>query len=474
MRNLRTQLPVAAVALVAALAVWAALATVRQLAGAFSLALYLLASLAFFVDLVDLLVRLAIHRRQMAAGGRRPTWRLLASPTSVPLREAHLTPRQKRLHVKPWALVVSVYDAEDEIDDFLDRMEPFLDRLWAVDDASTDATRLRLLDAGVRCLAGEVNRKKPGALRALLATLPPDVATVVVLDPDVRIRDGGDPRGELETVLFDFQATGMAAVSPRMAVREDGFLARFQGLEYAICCSFGRRTMGPDGTNSGVSIYRRDALATALAAHSLSVYAEDFENSLILLAAGEEIYYDERLVFETDAKRTWRGWLSQRVGWSYGFLKVYKERLGELRRIGRRRFMAAYHYLVYSGGVGLLLHPLRLAMAAVLAVSFANGCDELLGLGALPDNAFTQPGYFLAAYLKYAALVLLLLAVAVPRGERRWLLAAVPFYLFYQLAHVVAQSLGFANWISLRVAGRRVYRDHYQDEESLRRQLREA
>lgn len=471
MSHLRAQLPVAAIGVVAVLATLAVLATVRGIAPAFSLAVYLLAGFVFFVDLLDFLIRLACHRRRLAA----PGWRVLAPPASVPLEDGGLTPRQKRLHLKPYALLLSVYNAEDDVDDLLERLAPFRDRLWMIDDASTDSTRLRLLDAGIPCLAGSPNRKKPGALRELLARLPAEIETVVILDPDTTVRNGDrNPRVDLETVLFDFQRSGMAALCPRVAVREDGHLARFQGLEYAISCCFGRKTLGDFSTNAGLSIYRRDALERTLERHSLSVYAEDFENSLILLGAGEGIYYDDRLVLETEAKRTWKGWCSQRVGWSFGVLSVYLRRLGEIRRVGRRGWMAAYHYMLYIGILYLLLHPVRVASVLVLAASFVNGLDELLGLGAVPDHPLTEPAYFLGIYLKYTVLGLVLLAVAVPREDRRRLLPAVPFYLFYQIVHIAVQTVGFGNWLSLRLAGRRIFRDHYQDEQSLRRQFREA
>src|SRR5438874_8744599 len=61
----------------------------------------------------------------------------------------------------------------------------------------------------------------------------------------------------------------------------------------------GRRSLADYGVTSGVSIYRRDALEWALEQHSMSIYAEDLENTVVLLHAGERIYYDGRLVVST-------------------------------------------------------------------------------------------------------------------------------------------------------------------------------
>ncbi len=66
-------------------------------------------------------------------------------------------------------------------------LAPFKDVVWLIDDGSSDRTLLRLRREGWRCLRGGFNRNKPGALRYLLKTLPPEIQTVVVTDPDVRL-----------------------------------------------------------------------------------------------------------------------------------------------------------------------------------------------------------------------------------------------------------------------------------------------
>ena len=203
---------------------------------------------------------------------------------------------------------------------------------------------------------------------------------------------------------------------------------------------------------------------------SLSVYAEDFENSMILLGAGERIYYDARFVVTTQAPDSLRGWFSQRVGWAFGLIKVYSERFTDVRRVARRDLSAAYQFLAYTGVSCLALQPLKIGALLLLSLSLAKGFDGLLGLSWIPDWTAADPVYFAAAYTKYTLLALVALGFSVPRGERTHVLPVLPLYFFYALMQIVPNAVGSANWLSLRLWGRRVFADHYQDDASLRRQ----
>jgi cellulose synthase/poly-beta-1,6-N-acetylglucosamine synthase-like glycosyltransferase len=143
-----------------------------------------------------------------------------------------------------------------------------------------------------------------------------------------------------------------------------------------------------------VSFYRRSALARALDEHSLSVYAEDFENALILLSHGEHIYYDGRLVVSTEGPGSLQRWFSQRVGWYHGLIKVYSERFSEVLRISRRSPFAAYNYLIYIGGLALAIHLVKIVSAALLLLSFLGGLDALLLNDFVPQGTLGNPEYF--------------------------------------------------------------------------------
>src|SRR5437763_1758214 len=365
----------------------------------FSYLLYALANLIVFTDSIDFGVRLYVHRRHTAVSSdlSRGAVRHLSIDLPAAQRKGS-GPGTGRTAVRPWAIIASVFNLGDEVDEFMERLAPYREHIWLISDGSTDNTAKRLQLAGWRCLDEEVNRHKPGALRHLLATLPPRVETVMVIDPDVRIcgRHEGSVV-DLERAIADLQQSGAAAACPRIAIERDGFLARFQALEYTLCFMVGRRSLADYGVTSGVSIYRRDALEWALAQHSMSIYAEDLENTVILLHAGERIYYDGRLVVSTHGPHTVRRWYSQRVGWYYGFLRLYTQRTRELLRIGRRAPFAMYNFIGYMGVLGLGLHVLRIASAALLLVSAAAIFDSLFALGLLQTGRAINPVSFAGA-----------------------------------------------------------------------------
>lgn len=449
-----------------ALAGIAILVASRAVANSFNLTVYLIANVIVFIDFLDFSLRLYFRRI-----GRRtdPSGALETASSAQGVRGPGAQPQ--RLPLRPYALVASVHNLGDRVDTFLEAMEPYRDHLWVIDDASTDATPIRIRQAGCRCLAETDNRKKPGAIRRLVASLPAGIETVMVLDPDVVVRESRIPEfSALETIIADFQRSGMAALCPRISIKEDGLLGRLQSLEYAMAFVLGRSSLADQSITSGIAIYRRSALAALYERHSLSVYGEDLENAVILMGAGERIYYDGRLVIETDGVSDWRHWFSQRVGWSYGLIKVYLEHFPEIWRGSRRRFITGYQYLVYLGGFGLVFQPLKIVAVVLLALSFANGLGSLFGFALFADWAIADPIYFAAVYAKYLLLCVVAFWVVTPRGERLYVLPIVPLYFFYALLQVLPTSIGYANWISMRAGGRRFFKDHYQDEASLQRQ----
>lgn len=424
----------------------------------FSLTLYLVASVVVFLDLIDFLARMYWRRTQSRLAHRRAP----ALPTSIPLNVGRFNPYQRKLHLQPYALAISVYNLGDGVGAFVEAMAPHRARLYVIDDASTDNTAYHLENAGLQVIRGGANRHKPGAIRELLRHLPRNVATILIMDPDCRVLElVKSDISTLESVIFDFQRTGHAALCPRILVRGSGWLTWFQKLEYALTFGVGRKSLGDASITSGVAIYRRDALETMLTEHSLSIYAEDLENALRLLARGEHIYYDERLVIDTEVKERVSDLFSQRVGWSFGLAKVYAQNWSALRRILCESPMRFYQYGVYLGLFGIAFHPLKLLALIPLGASAANGVDWLLGTHAIPDTDLTCVWYFPLVYLKYTALVALMIAITVPRGERLQHARVSLAYLFYAVAQLAPMTVGFLNWIFVRLVGRRLYRDHF-------------
>jgi len=446
-------------AVCALLTLWIVLAAANVQAASVSLLIYGLANLIVYTDALDLLLRLHVRRRHTAtasapADNRNVSIDLVGSlPGGI----------RRMVPLRPYAIVASVFNLGDRLDEFTEAFAPYRDRVWLISDGSTDSTVTRLVQDGWRCFDDGVNRRKPAALRVLLERLPPHIETVMVIDPDIRIRAAaGGSSADLERVIGDFQQSGAAAVCPRVMIEPDGFLARFQAFEYALAFRIGRESLADYSITSGVSIYRRDALWRALREHSLSVYAEDLENALILLSQGERIYYDGRLVVSTEGPGTLGRWFSQRVGWYHGLLKVYTERLGAIWRISKRTPFAGYHFVIYIGGLSLVLHLVKILSALLLLLSLIGGFDSLFLAHLLPRNTLTSPSYFIGAVGSYLALGVIALFTVVPKAERAYIAPIVPLYLLYALTHLLPMTIGFSNFIAVRLWGRRLYKDHYE------------
>jgi hypothetical protein len=150
-------------------------------------------------------------------------------------------------------------------------------------------------------------------------------------------------------------------------------------------------------------------------------------------------------------------------------IKIYVEHFDEIWSVGTKRIIVGYQFLVYLGVFSLALQPLKIVGFVLLMLSILGGLGSFFGFEGVPDLAAADPIYFLAAYAKYLFLSLVAFCIVVPRDQRLHVLPIVPLYFFYALLHIVPVSVGYANWLSLRLGGRRLFKDHYQDEDSLAR-----
>jgi cellulose synthase/poly-beta-1,6-N-acetylglucosamine synthase-like glycosyltransferase len=463
MKLLRTWSVLPPLAVCGLLAGWIVLSVASARAVGFSIFVLAVANLIVYTDALDFALRLYMRRRHtVAAGGiaeRDQNGHLSINLAAI------LPPDARRLvPASPYAIIASVFNLEDRLEEFMEAFGSYRDRVWLISDGSTDNTVLRLRQAGWRCFDDGVNRRKPAALRRLLEYLPRHIETVMVIDPDIRIRGLNDGSTiDLDQFVSDFQQSGAAAACPRIMIEPDGFLARFQAFEYALAFRVGRESLSDFSITSGVSFYRRSALARALSEHSLSIYAEDFENAMILLSHGERIYYDGRLVVSTEGPGSLHGWFSQRVGWYHGLVKVYIERFSDVLRISRRSPFAAYHYLVYIGVLSLAIHLVKIVSAVLLLLSLLGGIDVLLLDDFVPRATLGNPEYFTAAISSYLALGVIALFTCVPKAERTYTAPIVPLYLCYAITHIVPMTVGFGNFFALKLFRRRIYQDHYEN-----------
>jgi hypothetical protein len=445
------------------LAAWLAWSLVLDDGAGLAGAIYLLLNFIVYSDAADFAIRRFVHRRRVSA--RAAPARDAYANVSIDLSTLEGGVRAGGDWARPYAIVASVYNLAADIDGFVSAFAPYREHVWLISDGSVDGTVPLLRQAGFRCMDDGINRRKPAALQRLLATLPPAIETVMVVDPDVRIR----PRGQgsavpLDRVICDFQRSGAGAMAPRIMIEPDGFLGRFQAYEYALSCNVGRLSLGTIGVTSGVAVYRRRALERVLERHSLSVYAEDLENAVLLLEDGESVYYDGRLVISTAGIESWRRWFSQRVGWYCGLLKVYSERWPAIWAVARRSPFAMYNFVGYLGLLTFGFHVARIAGVVLLALATGDALADIFGADSPLHLALASPVALAIAVASYLALGLVALVTVVPRAERGYVAPIVPLYLFYALAHVAPMTVGFANWISLRYRGRRFYRDHYEQD----------
>lgn len=419
------------------------------------MALYLVATSLLTCELFDISVRYWVGSAAAAAWQPREVAAETSRPAAAAARLDEVT--------RPFALIMSVRNFKAKARRVLKPLAPYKAQLWIIDDGSDDDTAAYLEFLGWRCLKGDTNRKKPGAIKALLERLPAEIRTVLVLDPDCEpLNSGRFGVSDLEHVVRKFQRSGAAACCPRVRVHEEGGFTSFQLLEVELAFLLGRKSLSPHCITAGASLYDREALERALHEHSLSVYAEDLENTLIILEHGLPILYEDELVLVTTGKRTISGWFSQRVGWSFGLIRVFSQRWRSVLAVARLSPWCSYNFVVYLGVLGIASFPVKVAGTFLFTAGLANACDTLLGLNLVPDNAATDPRYFAATYAPYAMLCACFYAYARPAMRLSTALTAVVFYPFYAVAHTLAMAVGYLNWLGYRTMGRRFYRDHYE------------
>ena len=167
MKILRSWSVLAPLAVCALLAGWIVLSVANARSVGFSIFLFAVANLIVYTDAIDFALRLYMRRRHTAAAGGISEGTQFGN---VSINLAAILPPDARRVVpaSPFAIIASVYNLEEQFDEFTHAFGAYRDRIWLISDGSTDNTVLRLRLAGWRCFDDGVNRRKPGAIRRLL------------------------------------------------------------------------------------------------------------------------------------------------------------------------------------------------------------------------------------------------------------------------------------------------------------------
>lgn len=408
-------------------------------------------------DLIDLLVKVLLRRKVSHIEQNKH-----ASPASVKMENGKAV-----RYSKPYKVLVSVRNIEGEFDVFKQNLGYFgYENMLVIDDLSTDHTVALLQKEHIPFITNELNLQKPASISRGLKHLPPEVQTVVVIDPDARLLNLNPAEfqktvSDFNEVLADFENSEYDACAVRVLVECGSFIEKLQNFEYKITMGVSKKSLRHFAALSGaIAFYKRDCLEAVLEEHSKSVYGEDYETSLRLHSVCGKAYYDGRLTVLTRQRTTLKELTKQRMGWDLSLLKNHVQLFKKLNKMPRS-FLYFYQYVLYNTVYLILFHPVRILSGLIVCFSFINLLDNVSGLHMMPEHVLNSTYLFAAFYcfsLLYAGLALL---ASERRRRRRYILLmfVYPFYGLY-LA-VVPKTLGYLNYLSLVIFRRKIIEDGY-------------
>lgn len=413
------------------------------------------------IDSLDFLMRMIFRGRLGKKGtGVWPT--SLRSIPAFPFEDKEL------FFLKPYKVLVAVHNIADNFREFAENLKPFgYDHVLVIDDASTDGTLELLKQEGIPFFKNGANAQKPASILHGLQSLSPEIETIVVIDPDAKVlnlnpREFGKKISDFIEVLSDFQVSGYDACAVRVLSQGNSFLERLQNFEYKISMGLARKSLNRFCLVSGAfAFFKRTTLQRVLQEHSKSVYGEDYETSLRILAGGGKIYYDGRITVLTQQRTTLWELTKQRMAWDFSLLKIHAQNPKKLFSLPKK-FYPIYQFFVYNTLLAILLHPLRILSIGVLGVSLLNIPDTFLRTQFIPDTMITQPMFFVYYYIFHLAITCVWLFSIERRRRDRYVnvVFMFPFYALY--INLIPRTLGFLNYLTLRGTGRKLVDDGYK------------
>lgn len=332
----------------------------------------------------------------------------------------------------PVTIVIPAYDEDDVIvacirsvmaSDYPDW------RLIIVDDGSHDHTYKRAAEI---CrtdrrltLLHEENQGKWMALDLAIPLI--DTEIMVALDADTLLQ-----RDAIRKLVQPFHDGRVGAVAGRVQVgNPPNLLTRLQALEYAVTQNIDRRAAevfnGIMVVPGAIGAWRTAAVRKA-GLYSGETLAEDADLTVSILRAGYRVVYEPDAISITEAPDTLRGFMKQRLRWTFGMMQTaWKHR--HATREGRAVGLFSIPDLWLFGVFLALLAPIADLM-------FFRAALDVLMDAALGRPILQTPGSLpiLAGYLALPMIDVITAFVAFG-FERRppWLVLLIPVQrLFYR------------------------------------------
>ena len=196
----------------------------------------------------------------------------------------------------------------------------------------------------------------------------------------------------------------------------------------------------------------------------ISVYAEDFENAVILLSRGERIYYDGRLVVSTEGPGVAAplvlaaGRLVSRP--AQGVLGALRQDLAH--QPAHRRSPCITSSSTWAACRSACI-SLKMVSAVLLVVSFAERLRSAVpGVSAAAKAPCSIPVISSRPSAAISRSASSRCSPSCRRPSARTSRRSCRCISSMRIAHIVPMTVGFMNWIALQLWGRRVYRDHYE------------
>jgi poly-beta-1,6-N-acetyl-D-glucosamine synthase len=197
-----------------------------------------------------------------------------------------------------------------------------------VDDGSSDHTYRLALDVSrnsktiLRVLT-QSNGGKADALNLGVSAAAGEI--VVCVDGDSLVHADA-----LKPAVLHFRDERVGAVSGCVRVlNRSKLLARLQALEYIAGNALPKRAQNLAGVVTVVpgplGVFRKSAIA-GVGGYDLDTFAEDFDISLKILAAGWHVSYESTALVSTEVPETINDLVKQRYRWTRGWVQVIKKR----------------------------------------------------------------------------------------------------------------------------------------------------